>query len=617
MSIVLLSRVTLCGMTAEKESILAELQQMGCMHLIPLQAASSQEDTLSADQVEEARVAVRYLMDVPHKRLQELELDEFDLNSVVEAALTNRQHRREAEDRRLFLVKRIQNLAPWGNFTLPEQDELAGYRLWFYRVPHPKKKQLLSLDLPWEVVAQDNRFVYVVVVAREEPPPETLPVARTRAGAVSLQELKHQLRQVEIKLQDLDAEHEALSRWIYLISKHLAEVEDQDTLTQASHQTLDQDGVFAVQGWMPQREVQQLEVFAWQHGLALVATPPDPEEEPPTLLENPPDLQGGQDLVSFYQTPGYHNWDPSLVVFYSFALFFAMILADAGYTALLIIPLLTNWQRLGRSEGGIRTRTLAAWILGASLVYGVMVGSYFGINPIPEFGAPLPEGPARLLARLWVLDLNDYSTMMKLSVGIGCLHLALANGAMAYQIGRFPANGRPLGWVALIVGGYFLWLSLDAGGWTLRSLAIALMGLGFVLLLFFGSERKVDSLKSALLRLVDGVTNLTRVSKMFGDILSYLRLFALGLATGSLAVTFNGLARQVEEALPGLGLLLAIVILLFGHGINLSLAIISGFVHGLRLNFIEFYGWGISDEGYPFRAFARRKVDTVAEETNP
>jgi len=85
-------------------------------------------------------------------------------------------------------------------------------------------------------------------------------------------------------------------------------------------------------------------------------------------------------------------------------------------------------------------------------------------------------------------------------------------------------------------------------------------------------------------------------------------LFALGLASASLALTFNQLAVQAEEAVPGLGMLIAILILLIGHVMNLGLAIMSGVVHGLRLNFIEFYKWGMSEEGYPFKAFARKEV---------
>jgi V/A-type H+-transporting ATPase subunit I len=94
-----------------------------------------------------------------------------------------------------------------------------------------------------------------------------------------------------------------------------------------------------------------------------------------------------------------------------------------------------------------------------------------------------------------------------------------------------------------------------------------------------------------------------QVTKLFGDVLSYLRLFALGLASSTLALTFNDLARSAADSIPGLGILVGLVIILTGHVINLTLAVLGGLVHGLRLNLIEFLSWGGTGEGYPFRAF--------------
>ncbi|MGD9409517.1 MAG: V-type ATPase 116kDa subunit family protein, partial [Thiohalocapsa sp.] len=113
---------------------------------------------------------------------------------------------------------------------------------------------------------------------------------------------------------------------------------------------------------------------------------------------------------------------------------------------------------------------------------------------------------------------------------------------------------------------------------------------------------------SVLMRGLDGLLALTQVTKIFGDTLSYLRLFALGLASASLALTFNDLARQVGAQVPGLGLLLQILLLLIGHGLNMALGLVSGVVHGLRLNYIEFYNWALSGEGYPFRPFKKTEM---------
>ena len=168
------------------------------------------------------------------------------------------------------------------------------------------------------------------------------------------------------------------------------------------------------------------------------------------------------------------------------------------------------------------------------------------------------------------------------------------------------AANQALGWILVMLGAYAYWLGAEGELAQALGQAGIVTGLGLVLVL--GSERPVRSPMSALLRLLDGLQALTGVTKVFGDVLSYLRLFALGLASASLALTFNDLARQVHQEVQGTGLLLAILILLVGHLLNLALAIMSGVVHGLRLNFIEFYNWALTGEGYPFRAFKKKEL---------
>ncbi|MBE9170735.1 V-type ATP synthase subunit I [Pleurocapsales cyanobacterium LEGE 06147] len=601
MSIVPLNKVTLFGLPKDKEAVLKGLQNLGCMHLIALQPPPETAEFGSSERVEEAQQAWRYLMDVPRRWHQVEDESQFDLDRVVKMILANKQKRREAEDRRLFLTNRLRELEPWGEFTLPTLDELAGYRLWFYRIPHPKIKQLQKLALPWQKVAEDQRFAYVVVIAKEEPSADALPVSRTHAGSVSPKELKRQLQQVELELDEIGAEHQALSRWLFLLAKNLARTEDENALQQASLQTAEQGGIFLVQGWLPKKNLKYLDFFAQQHRLAFLAKPPQPDENPPTLMDNPPTLRGGQDLVSFYETPGYRTWDPSPVLFFSFPIFFAMILSDAGYALILAILVAYYWRKMGKSTEGRHFRILA--VVGVILagIYGILVGSYFGI--------PLPEDS--LLVRFKFLNLNDYNAMMRFSIAIGCLHLVLANAAIAYHSVGFAARAKSLGWIAVIFGGLLVFLSDGGGGSTsLFHGGIGLLVGGMLAILFFSSDRPINSVKSVVLRLFDGVSSLVAISKLFGDVMSYLRLFALGLASASLALTFNQLAVQVEQAVPGLGLLLGILILLLGHGINLLLALVSGFVHGLRLNYIEFFNWSLPEEGYPFRAFAKKELNS-------
>ena len=141
----------------------------------------------------------------------------------------------------------------------------------------------------------------VVVIAQEEPPAAILPVPRTHAGSVSPEELKRQLEQMEIELDEIRAEHEALSRWIFWLSKNLARVEDQAARQEASRQGKEQDGIFMVQGWIPKPALKHLDAFAQQNQLAFLAEPCKAEDSPPTLMDNPPIFRGGFMLSSIYQ----------------------------------------------------------------------------------------------------------------------------------------------------------------------------------------------------------------------------------------------------------------------------------------------------------------------------
>jgi V/A-type H+-transporting ATPase subunit I len=214
-------------------------------------------------------------------------------------------------------------------------------------------------------------------------------------------------------------------------------------------------------------------------------------------------------------------------------------------------------------------------------------------------------GPDSLLGQAKLLDVNNFDAMMIISVVIGASHIALANGIVAVRNWGTPLAWVHLGWITAIAGSLSLWLA--AGNSSIWTVGEALVALGLATVFLFSSSRPVDSFTNLALRLGDGLRGWTRVTKAFGDILSYLRLFALGLASAMLALTFNQIGQGVIEALPGIGLLLGGLIILVGHTLNLGLAMMSGVIHGLRLNFIEFYGWGLSEEGYPFKAFARKE----------
>ncbi len=598
MAIVKLKKLTFCGLLSEKKGVLAQLQAMGELHLIRLSTSRRSREREVGHETECVIQALRYLNTCPNKRHQVKKAKSFNLDQTVDQVLKLRDKSRELRDRYDAINKRIKQLEPWGNFQLPKTGLLAVHRFWFYIIPKRMMNRLKDCKFVWQTVYQDNLNCYVVVISETEPPEDALPVARTHTGSIPLAELENQASELELALEDLQAQRESLTRWITLITSRFNESLDHDALIQAETLTHDDAGVFVLQAWLPEKHIDRYHQFAEEKGLAVFIEDPGPDDKPPTLLENPPSLAGGEDLVNFYQTPAYGGWDPSMVVFVSFSLFFALIMSDAGYAGVFAGLLASKWRSLGRDVKGRRIRMLSACTISLSVIWGILCGSYFGYEPKHD----------SLLSTFQIFSLNDFDGMMRFTIGVGVFHIALANLIKAWQLRTSSQALAPLGWIAMVTGGFCYWLATDQDLDSLRFVGQIGLVFGVCLLILFSSERHIKRWTDWLWRLSDGIRSLVSITQLFGDVLSYMRLFALGLASASLALTFNKLAEEVMQTWQGAGLLFGILILLLGHTLNLLLCVLSGCVHGLRLNFIEFYNWSVSDEGYPFKAFSKKGV---------
>ena len=589
MAIVPLTRVTLYGPAAEKDAVLDGVQRLGCLHLTglgPGAAVPSEVERVGR----EARDALQYLEDAPIRRRAIGRANAVDVGVLTKETLGVRDRAHALAEEREQLRARLTELEPWGEFELPDWAREGALRFWFHVVPLHELPLLSAVDAPWSVVARDHRFAYVVAVAAERP--ASMPGTTVDLDPRSLSSLRARLDEVDHELDELDYRRIGLTLHAGALRGALDEADDRAARAEARRATLERDALFAVQGWAPVSRVEALREYARARRLAVTVEPPGPSDRPPTLLENPPALRGGEGLVTFYRTPGYRMWDPSQAVFLSFTVFFGMILSDAGYGLVLGLGLLLAWKRLGRAQGGLRG-LLVALVL-SSIVYGVLVGSYFGLTPPP--GSPL--------AAAHVLHADDQGQLMLISIAVGVAHLSIANLITAWRRRRSLSALAPIGWTAVILGGFLTFVG--RGRPELTRLGLGGVAAGLALVLLFSSQHPVSLAPRALLaRLAEGLKSLTEVSKVFGDVLSYLRLFALGLAAIKLAEAFNSLAAS-SFAVPVVGVVLGVAVVLVGHVINLAMGIMGGLVHGLRLNVIEFFNWSLPEEGELYRAFSRK-----------
>lgn len=595
MSISPLKKLTVVGPTAAHDATLSRLQDMGVMHILPLSPPETQPEKIVDREAEEAYKALRFLAVLPRPRRQVRQDPDFDIHEFVPSVLSLKDKLRSARDRRDALADRLSKMQPWGDFDFPPLESLAGNRLWFYQLPLKDRAALQSVEPPWQIVGQDSRFAYVVVISADEPDSDLLPVERVHIGAKAGHVLEAELEDAEVEIETLQGERLALTRFLTLLRGTLSEAETLAERAFADSQILNDPDIFAAQGWVPVDRVADVEKTCDELGLAVLIEQPRADETPPTLLEQPPEDAAGVDLALFYQPPHYRSWDPTKLLMASFALFFAMIVADAGYGAVVGLGLVVFWNRLDGNARARAWRRMGLYLAGATVIYGAIVGSYFGF-------APPADG---LLAKLAILNLNDFETMMRLSIIVGVLHISFAN-IMAFRAKRSRSRYANLGWITILAGGLCIWLSGLAG--LAYALGLALLVCGVATIMVFASDRPITRPLDWLWRGVDGLQNAAGLMGMFGDVLSYMRLFALGLASASLAITFNDLAGAAMTSGFGLGLLGGILILIIGHVLNFALAMMSGVVHGLRLNFIEFYKWGLPEEGTVFRAFARKEV---------
>ncbi|MGD8861701.1 MAG: hypothetical protein PVI30_16950 [Myxococcales bacterium] len=585
MSIVALQRVTLVGRARDRDAILEAVQSLGRMHVV---YGDRERRGREPAALEEGRSVLHELATAPHQRRPLARWGARDAVSVASRTLALREERLNLADERDRVLGQIRLLEPWGDFRVPSRDELGGLGLWFYAVPLQQLAEFEGLDYPRREVARDNVTAYLVLVAAEQP--EGTPVGPLELADRSLSELRGRVEEIEERLDEIAAERADLARFRDLLEEHYLRTADDATLKAVREAAggLGGEPLFVLHGYWPRRELDALRGLRRRWPLAVVSQAVPEGEEPPTLLHNRGLAESGQSLVSFYATPAADAWDPSAWVMTSFALFFAMILSDAGYAALLLSGTALAWRRLGGSRRGRIARRMLVTLGGAAALWGVAVGSYFGVAP--------PPGSS--LARLARLDVADADQMMALSVWIGAIHLGLANLRLSLQLRGESRALAPLGWCFLLAAG--------VAGWQgMREPAMALGALGVLLVLVFSAPGQ-----GAGGRVLGGLKGLAGVTGAFGDVLSYLRLFALGLASASLAGAFNDLAADARSG--AMGLLSATLILLVGHGLNLALAVMGGFVHGLRLNFIEFFKWGLEGEGRPFVPF--RKLSSDPEE---
>ncbi|AFS28238.1 V-type ATP synthase subunit I [Chlamydia psittaci] len=407
--------------------------------------------------------------------------------------------------------------------------------------------------------------------------------------------------------------------------------------------------MFAISGWVISDRLTELEKLCEEFDVCLYKVAPNPDEIVPTYLENHGLGRIGEDLVNIYDTPASSDKDPSLWVFVSFFFFFSMIVNDGGYGLVFLATSLFITFKARRALKG--SKSLARFlkmfsILGLGCIcWGFATTSFFGIsispsNPLREYSLTHvlalkkaeyylenhPKGYKELVnehpllkdkqtpkefllatetvngdvgKRAVVYDKFTDNILMELALFVGVIHMAL--GMLRYIRQRYSG----LGWIIFMCGAY-LYLPLYLQSVSLiHYLFHVPYDFGGVLGyygIFVGIGLAVSG--AVLQRGIGGIDEITAIIQVFSDVLSYLRIYALGLAGAMVGTTIVQISNRFSPAI-------AFIIILFGHSVNILLSIMGGVIHGLRLNFIEWYHYSFDGGGkllHPLKKVVCHKV---------
>lgn len=358
-------------------------------------------------------------------------------------------------------------------------------------------------------------------------------------------------------------------------------------------------------GFVPADQVQKVTVAAKENHWALLYDDPSEEDEVPTQIRNNRFVNLISPLLDFLGTvPGYREIDISMWFLFFFGLFFAMIFGDAGYGVLLVLA--SGWMIFS----AFRKKQKPATALFMFLYLGIMT-VIWGAATCTWFGIPVDSLPP-VLVSISVPAVSNANPDAQNNIKVFCFIIGLVQISLAHVIGMIR-NRKSLkvigefGALILAIGMFYVVLSLvvDADKYPLGSpFGQAMIGLvlsGFLLnFLFINYSGKVG--EGILESLKNVITMILGVVNMFGDIMSYIRLWAVGLAGAAISSTINTMAGPI---LGGFIIFAGIMLLLFGHGLNMVMNVLSVIVHGVRLNTLEFSNHlGLTWSGFKYEPFA-------------
>ncbi len=551
----------------------------------------------------------------------------LDVGRIVKECGELQASIRNAQDRLERSRELLSSLEPWKDLGIRlDRMKTEGYRLQLW--VHPEKtaaltRQSRSGEYPlceFMECGRDNGKVYLGVIVPHHQS-AALGESLKEAGAYpanfdNLEGTPAEIREREKnRLKELEEELERFRRsavdltsirdQLRILADHYRECRGLVAIEERLHHTR---STFLIEGWVRALDRRKLEreLTSSFREIEVSFREPLPSEEPPIQLQNNTLSRPYEFVLTLYGRPGYREVDPTPLLAPFFVLFFALCLTDAGYgLTLAVISGLIMMKFKPAGGAGLLMRVLFMGGL-ITAVVGVLAGGFFGISPelLPPF-----------LRRFILIDpIQEPMKMLNLSFVMGLVHLLFGMGVrMAANIKAglysdavfddllwiiFLIFLAPVGYAA-ILGGELPPAVGQTCKWAILTTAAVL---------FVTGGRKQDTI---LKKILTGLVRFYDIVGYFGDVLSYARLLALGLATSAIALAINDIASMVKDLPFYTGYVVMVLILIGGHLFNLTVNTLGAFVHSGRLQYLEFFSKFFAGGGREFRPFRSERKFSV------
>ncbi|MBR2281163.1 MAG: ATPase [Spirochaetales bacterium] len=517
----------------------------------------------------------------------------------------------EIEERRVLAdeINRMEiqseGIAKWGDFDPKEIRELeaAGLSFSFYLMGR-KELETLPEDCSYIMLQSIEKQNAIAVVGEL---PAQYNGNRFQLPEKGLGQIRAEIAAKRSRISEIDEHVKASASMVRSYDKEIVRTTDDIVFNSVKDAAGEEEGLTLLTGFIPEADMEAFRKASSANCWAYATDDPAEDDPVPTKVRYNKVTKMMKPLFDMLGTvPGYREYDTSMWFLLFMALFFAMIIGDAAYGVIfLVLGVVLNIKTRKVSNLNMLIYVMST----ATIIWGALTGTWFGSEAamrIPFLKALVIPSIANYPQYFGVDSTAAQNAVMKFCFSVGAIQLSLAcimNVVRKWKE-RSIAFVADFAWLAMIISIYFLALMLVIGAEVNIKLVFIIVIAGLFTVILFGSQEPGQSFGKGIKAGLGGAfTTFLDTISAFGNVMSYIRLFAVGMASLAIAQSFNGMASPM---LKGFAFPAGMLILIIGHGLNIIMGMLSVVVHGVRLNLLEFSGQlGMEWAGIPYEPFKR------------